>query len=78
MTKRGKILAAAALNHRLAIKADPAGEVVVVEIEQMNRAVLLEVVAEVEVREEAIGVDLPREDLTAVVVDHSEDHLKIG
>ncbi|KZV17646.1 hypothetical protein F511_20195 [Dorcoceras hygrometricum] len=56
----------------------PSEEVVAVEIEQMNRAVLLEVVAEVEVREEAIGVDLPREDLTAFVVDRSEDHLKIG
>ncbi|KZV39568.1 hypothetical protein F511_10821 [Dorcoceras hygrometricum] len=48
----------------------PAGEVVAV--------ALGKVVAEVEVREEAIGVDLPREDFTAVVVDRSEDHLKIG
>ncbi|KZV20677.1 hypothetical protein F511_25225 [Dorcoceras hygrometricum] len=35
---------AAALNHHLTIKADPTGEVVEVAIEQMNRAVLLEVV----------------------------------
>ncbi|KZV28754.1 TMV resistance protein N-like [Dorcoceras hygrometricum] len=52
MIKRGKIVAAAALNHLLKIKADPTGEVVAVAIEQMNRAVLLEVVAEVKVREE--------------------------
>ncbi|KZV45538.1 DEAD-box ATP-dependent RNA helicase 20-like [Dorcoceras hygrometricum] len=55
--KRGKIVAATAHSLLLTIKADPAGEVVAVEIEQMNRAVLLEVVLgkaveEVEVREE--------------------------
>ncbi|KZV36717.1 hypothetical protein F511_39539 [Dorcoceras hygrometricum] len=67
MPKRGKVVATAP-NHLLTIKADPAGEVVAVEIEQMNREVVLgKVVAEVEVREEVIGVDLPREDLLAVV-----------
>ncbi|KZV19954.1 hypothetical protein F511_25700 [Dorcoceras hygrometricum] len=42
-------------------------------IEQKSRAD-----TEVEVVVEAIGVDLPREDIPAVVVDHSEDRLKIG
>ncbi|KZV19186.1 hypothetical protein F511_37939 [Dorcoceras hygrometricum] len=66
MPKRGKVVATAP-NHLLTIKADPTGEVVAVEIEQMNREVVLgKVVAEVEVREEVIGVDLPREDLLAV------------
>ncbi|KZV36048.1 hypothetical protein F511_32289 [Dorcoceras hygrometricum] len=78
MSKRGKVEATAP-NHLLTIKADPAGEVVAVAIEQMSREVVLgKVVADVEVREEVIGVDLQREDITAVVVDRSEDHLKIG
>ncbi|KZV41408.1 putative protein phosphatase 2C 78 [Dorcoceras hygrometricum] len=51
-------------------QTDPAEEVVAVALGKE--------VAEVEVREEAIGVDLPREDLTVVVVDRSEDHFKIG
>ncbi|KZV58077.1 hypothetical protein F511_34573 [Dorcoceras hygrometricum] len=80
MPKRGKVVAATP-NHLLKIKADPAGEVVATE--QMYRAVPLgvvlgTVVTEVEVREEVIGVDLPREDIPAVVVDRSEDRLKIG
>ncbi|KZV25896.1 hypothetical protein F511_20520 [Dorcoceras hygrometricum] len=66
-------------NQLLTIKTDPAGEVVEMEIEQMNREVVLgKVVAEVEVMEEVIGVDLPREEFTTVVVYRSEDHLKIG
>ncbi|KZV42990.1 hypothetical protein F511_41805 [Dorcoceras hygrometricum] len=78
MPKRGKVVAAAP-NHLLTIKSDPAGEVVAVAIEQMNREVVLgKVVAEVKVKEEAIEVDLPREDIPAVVVDRSEDRLKIG
>ncbi|KZV40736.1 delphilin-like [Dorcoceras hygrometricum] len=78
MPKRGKVVAAAP-NHLLTIKSDPAGEMVAVAIEQMNKEVVLgKVVAEVEVREEVIGVDLPREDFTALVVDRSEDHLNIG
>ncbi|KZV19393.1 hypothetical protein F511_04254 [Dorcoceras hygrometricum] len=67
--KKGEVVAAAP-NHLLTIKADPAGEMVAV--------ALGKVVAKVEVREEAIGVDLPREDLTAMVVGRSEVHLKIG
>ncbi|KZV32758.1 hypothetical protein F511_31263 [Dorcoceras hygrometricum] len=57
----------------------PSGGSGAMAVDQMNREVVLgKVVAEVEVREEVIGVDLPREDFTAVVVDRSEDHLKIG
>ncbi|KZV39390.1 protein PLASTID MOVEMENT IMPAIRED 2 [Dorcoceras hygrometricum] len=67
--ERGKVVAAAP-NHLLTIKADPSGEMVAV--------VLGKVVAEVEVVVEAIGVYLPREDIPAVVVDRSEDRLKIG
>ncbi|KZV16212.1 clathrin assembly protein [Dorcoceras hygrometricum] len=70
MPKRGKVVAAAP-NHLMTIKADPAGEVVAVAIE------LGKVVADVEVKAEVIGVDLRREDITAVVVDRSEDRLKI-
>ncbi|KZV29488.1 hypothetical protein F511_03773 [Dorcoceras hygrometricum] len=78
MPKMGKVVAAAP-NLLLTIKADPAGEMMEVEIELMYREVVLgKVVAEVEVRKEAIGVDLPREDIPAVVVDRSEDNLKIG
>ncbi|KZV40457.1 hypothetical protein F511_41866 [Dorcoceras hygrometricum] len=72
---RGKVVAATS-NHLLTIKVDPAGEVVAMAIKL--EVVLGKVVAEVEVREGAIGVDRPREDFTVVVVDRSEDHLKIG
>ncbi|KZV30337.1 hypothetical protein F511_37692 [Dorcoceras hygrometricum] len=78
MPKMGKVVAATP-NHLLTIKADPAGEVVAMAIEQMYRDVVLgKVVAEVEVVADAIGVDLPREDIPAVMVDRSEDRLKIG
>ncbi|KZV49252.1 hypothetical protein F511_39254 [Dorcoceras hygrometricum] len=69
MPKRGKVVAAAP-NHLLTIKVDPAGE--------MMAVALGKVVAEVEVVVEVIGVDLPREYIPAVVVDRSEDRLKIG
>ncbi|KZV23541.1 patatin-like protein 2 [Dorcoceras hygrometricum] len=72
MKKRGKVVAAAP-SHLLTIKIDPAGEMVEVAIEQKSRAD-----TEVEVVVEAIGVDLPREDIPAVVVDSSGDLLKIG
>ncbi|KZV51706.1 hypothetical protein F511_13118 [Dorcoceras hygrometricum] len=78
MPKRGKVVAAAP-NHLLTIKADPAGEMMAVSIDQINREVVLgTVVTEVEVRGEVIGVDLPREDIPTVVVDRSGDILKIG
>ncbi|KZV17403.1 splicing factor, proline- and glutamine-rich-like [Dorcoceras hygrometricum] len=70
--KRGKVVAATP-SHLLTIKADPTGEMVEVAIEQKSRAD-----TEVEVVVEAIGVDLPREDIPAEVVDRSGDRLKIG